>query len=100
MYRKFIEEHFGNVHLSGFEYLVRSCELYAEGSKDICTNYRIIAEEHKGTRYGRIERAIRYYVHNIYPHILCSCLPTMNKPTNGSVIAAIVYEVNKEARHV
>ena len=98
MYRKFIEEHFGNVHLKGFECMVDACELYAAGCPGISVIYHEVADKHK-TSPGCIERNIRHYISYLNEDTIRRCLPAMNKPTNLAVIAAIVYEVNKEANH-
>lgn len=103
MYRKFIEEHFGEVHLKGFECLVRACELYAAGMRTMSYIYREVSMECPDvkSKYS-IERNIRYYIHFIPPHLLYSCLPRMQNTSNKSVVAAIVEaanNANKEAKN-
>ena len=96
MYRKFIERNFGNVHMKGFEYLIKACELYADGFEKISNVYLIIAKHYDGASYATVERDIRFYIQNISRSTLYGCLPTMKAFTNKSVVAAIVYEVHKE----
>ena len=95
MYREFIINNFGNVHLKGFELLVKACEIYNAGITTMERVYTIIAADYPSVSRYSIERNIRIYIHSFEPHELERHLPHMYIITNKSVVAAIVAEVNK-----
>lgn len=97
MYREFIVNNFGNVHLKGFELLVKACEMYSVGMTTMEQVYKCLADERPGVSRHGIERSIRSYIHALEPRELERCLPRMYTITNKSVIAGIVTEANREA---
>ena len=95
MYRKFISRYLGNIHLTGFEYIIRACELYKAGHSAYGI-YRKIAKE-IGVSECSVERDIRYYISNMKKNETYKLLkPKIHSFKNREVIAAIVYTVDAD----
>lgn len=93
MYKKYLIENFGNLHLSGLDLLARACELYSEGDRKFTYIYTKVARE-TGLSYQRVERNIRHYIDkSIKDNAEGKLTSKMHSFANKEVVAAIVYEV-------
>lgn len=88
-FEDFIATNFGNVDLSGFQYLVEACSLYPDKVTNI---YKIVSKKFDTTP-SRVERNIRHYISKIHD-FTCLNIKINETISNLNFIASIYAELN------